>query len=215
MSGLMHVRIEAMEYRNAQGTTEIEVSAVEEPLATIVRMPVTDHPRYAEQISRLRAERRVFPVAADFFEMAEAAKCRELLRAVSALFPSTPADIELPGHERTRAGHSEETQRVSSVIHRTGGPFLVLENSEGEYGLLDDIEANKLRQFLDDDPVRDRPPIDPLLSDAIWDQEHMETAPALTLNPRENRWALELESGELFAHLDDRDITAIRHVRGW
>jgi hypothetical protein len=157
----------------------------------------------------------VFPVAADFFELAEAAKCRELLRAVSALFPNTPPDIELPERERTRTGHSEQTRRVSSVVHRTGGPFLILENSEGEYGLLDDIEANKLRQFLDNNPIRDRPPIDPLLSDAIWDQDRMEMAPALTLNPRENRWALELADGTLFAHLDDRDITAIRHVRGW
>ena len=109
----------------------------------------------------------------------------------------------------------EPERRIEQIIHRTNGPFMVLLNSAGQYGMIDDVEINKLRGFLDDATVAARQPIAPLLSDEIWDRELMDQPAALTLALRENRWALERVNGRLFANLDDRDIVAIRRARGW
>jgi hypothetical protein len=215
MNRSIHVRIDSLHFLNAQGTTELQVSAVDEPLAAIVRMPAIDQPQYTKQIAQLRAEGRAFAVAGDFFEMPEEAKCRELEQAVRALFLESPAPEPPPGATPAQPAKQEPERRLARVIHRTNGRFMVLQNSTGQYGIIDDIEISKLREFLDDDPIADRQEIASLLSDEIWDRDLTDPLPMLTLALRENRWALELEDGQLFANLDDRDIVAVRRARGW
>jgi hypothetical protein len=215
MSSSINVRIDWLEFLNAQGVTELQVSAVDEPLAAIVRMPVIDQPQYTSHVARLRAEGRAFAVAGDFFEMPEEAKCRELERAVRAHFHEIPDPEGPPGETPALPPEQEPGRRLARVIHRTNGRFMVLQNSDGEFGIIDDIEINKLREFFDDDPVADRRAIASLVSAEIWDQDLTMPLPMVTLALRENRWALELDDGRLFADLDDRDIVAIRHARGW
>lgn len=209
--GFIRVRIDDLEFRNAEGATEIEVAAVEEPLAAIVRIPLDDTTRYAEKIVWLRAEHLDFPIAADFFRISEEEQGRELLRAVTAVLPHAP---NVPPELLDTLPLTDSGLRLTRILHRTGGPFLILLNTAGQYGSIDDIEIAYLREFLHE-PLSGRPPIAPLLGDEIWDRNLMEPAIPLRLASREGRWALEIEGGQLFANLDDRDISAIRRARGW
>jgi hypothetical protein len=104
---------------------------------------------------------------------------------------------------------------LKSIMHKTAGPFLALENSDGAYALIDYIELGANDAYRAQALKTGATPNLGLISPAEWiEDETWRATPGVRFEQYADHWNLIRDDGERFAQLDASDLLALFRMRG-
>jgi hypothetical protein len=105
--------------------------------------------------------------------------------------------------------------RLKAIYFRTAGPYLALENSNGDYALIDHIEFGGYQDYHAQELETGAEPNLELISRDEWIGDRSErSTPGVRIDHSADRWVLVRDDGETFARLDASDLLALFGIRG-
>ena len=105
--------------------------------------------------------------------------------------------------------------RLKQIMYKTAGPYLALENSDGDYALIDYIELSSNDAYRARALETGATPNTSLISRAEWIEDRTWRAtPGVRFEQYADHWNLVTDDGERFAQLDAADLLALFRMRG-